>query len=728
MRSCFALTIAVAMSLALGCDSAKDDAKTASNTGGGGNGGDAVVQPDTTPGADGTITGGDTGGTTPSGAATLSFVVKHGGNASVQFSGLWKPSIPGYDGEGTVVILLCRTDDPTCKSPVVKREALAAEIDGGLIQNSFGPTITLAGLPAGTFKLMVIEDSKASQELGFGWKDGFPTTEVEWGGVVSESDLMLSDPADPVESAHNPPPMAMDVTLMNGQSTDLGDVILGHYHQRDISPKPKTEQGVIAVATENGVRVVSLADMTVKTAYQAAGAAYYDYVMVDENDDAVDGYVCGMVRGAGSTVWVLYLDAAAKDAGFAIPFDAVKGEQVGRNRVIFPGTAQESPCRGIYHEAGGKKYLWVTDAAGPDKANGKLWYVEVSAIGAGDVTAGAVDESTDAFYKDGVDQIAALGDTLYFASNSMAEPCTGLSCAFKASFDATGKPTLLMNGGDYDALVGPVLNGSVTGPKGEVSCVTTPPFAGMAIAPFHDGRNLLFLGQCLEITVFDLATGGKLDFNGPAPGKVGMDASLFGQGFVSFSLSPDGKTLWGISNDKSLIHFNFEKGKGGARQTYNRWMLIPIDLTVGDLPGIVPQYNKDDIDGFEGKTSIGIYDTPAVDPGVDVDFAYLKKYLVLWAPGLAGATPTAIPNGPTIAAANNTLWMRGSGISGVSGLGNQGNLGVFALDAARIVLWPRGDRPFYEVWTGGVDTNWGFDLTPESDLSVATHGLQYFSL
>ena len=727
MRNRLIGAVALVLSLALGCDTAKED-KDAAGTGGGGNGGDAVTQQDTTSGSDGTVTGGDTGGTNPSGAATLTFVPKHGGNATVQFSALWKMSIPGYDGEGTVVVLLCRTDDPTCKDPVVTHEVLAEETDGGKIQNSFGPTITLAGLPAGTFKLMIVEDSRISQELGFGWKDTFPTTEEDWGGIASETDLMLSDPADPVASGHNPPPVATDVTLTNGQTTDAGDLILGHYHQRDISPKPKTEQGVMAIATENGVRVVTLSDMAVKKAYEAAGAAYYDHVMVDDNDDPVDGYVCGMVRGGGSVVWVLYVDAAGKDAGFAVPFDAVKGEQVGRNRVFFPGTQQEWPCRGAYHEAGGKKYLWVTDAAGPDKANGKIWYAETSGIGAGDVTAGAEDEGTDVFYKSGVDQIAANGDTLYFGSNAMVEPCNGLSCAFKASFDATGKPTLLMNGADYDALVGTALDASVTGPKGEVSCVTTPPFAGMAIAPFHDGRNLLFLGQCLEITVFDLATGEKLDFNGPAPGKVGMDATLFGQGFVSFSLSPDGKTLWGVSNDKSLIHFNFEKGKGGARQTYNRWMLMPIDLSVGELPGIVPQYNKDDIDGFEGKTSIGTYETPAVDPGLDLDFAYLKKYIVLWAPGLAGATPTSIPVGPSIAAANQTLWLRGSGVPGVSGLANQGNLGVFALDAAKVVLWPRGDRPFYEVWTSSVDTNWGFDLTPENDQTLATYGLQYFSL
>ncbi len=658
------------------------------------------------------------------GTATLSFVVKFG--EKVQFPAGWAISIPGYDGDSTIVFMLCNTTDPTCRQPVLLRAVANAEKENKIIQFSWGPKVTLNGLPAGSYKLMVFADSSTSRARGYGWDQSFSTKELDWGGKASEADLMLNDSSDPPASGHNPAAKARDITLVNGQTLDLGDLFLSHYHQRDISPDPQKENGIIAVATDSGLRVVNLNDLGVKAAYTSGATKYYDYVMQDDQGDAFDGSVCGMVRGPGATAFLLFRGAAT-GAGFAVQFNPVSGQQVSTKRVLFPGTPSDTPCRGYYHEQQGQKYLWVTNAVGPSAALEGVWYANVSGLVSADVTAGVVTQTDDMFFRDGVDQIAALGDTVYFASNSSQTPCGGKSCAFKATFDSAGKPAMKKSGATYEALVGPGLADAVTTASGDVSCVTSPGYAGMAIARFHDGKDLLFLGECLEITMFDLATGSKLDFNGPGAGKPGLDATLFGQGFVSFSLSPDGKVLWAVSNDKSLIHFNLQKGVSGNRQTYNRWMLLPIDLTTGDLPSISADYNTQNLDGYEGTTTTGVYSTPAIDPGVDVDFAYLKQYIIRWAPDLAGGTPTAIPVGPTIAAANHTVWLRGSQVGG-SGLANQGNVAVFALPDAKVVLWPRGTKPFYEVWTGGTDTKWGYDLTPENDNSVGTHGVLYFAL
>jgi hypothetical protein len=147
------------------------------------------------------------------------------------------------------------------------------------------------------------------------------------------------------------------------------------------------------------------------------------------------------------------------------------------------------------------------------------------------------------------------------------------------------------------------------------------------------------------------------------------------------------------------------------------------------LPGIKAEFNVANVDETEGSDcTIGTYPTPEVDPGLDLDFAYLKKYIVEWAPDLAGSTPTSVPVGPSIAAANDTIWMRGSGISGVSGLANQGHLASFELDAQKVVLWPSGDDPYYMVWVGGTDTRWGFDMTPENDNAINSEAIMYVSM
>jgi hypothetical protein len=249
----------------------------------------------------------------------------------------------------------------------------------------------------------------------------------------------------------------------------------------------------------------------------------------------------------------------------------------------------------------------------------------------------------------------------------------------------------------------------------------------MAIAPFHDGRTLLFLGQCLEVSVFDVETGEKLDYNDAGPGRPGFDATVFGQGFTSFTASPDGHVLYAVPATKSVIHFNFQIGTGSQRVTFDRHMILPFDMSQGTRPELLAEYAKENIDDWEGLTGIGVYETPAIDPGIDIRYAYRNKYQVYWAPDTAGSIPSVLPTGPTVAVGNNTLWLRGSGIPGVSGLGWAGNLGVSALQTNKQVLWPRGDDPFFGVWLAGPapDDGFGYDLTPESVQEVATYGLLY---
>lgn len=703
----------------------------------------------------------------PTGTATLAFTAKFGQNMWLQIPSLWRLSVPGYndgcvlgsEGEiacisadtlGQLVVMLCNLDDPTCISPVVVHPVTAEENSTGkAIQNSWGPDIVIENLPAGDYKVAVFFDSPDSVERGFAWDDNFENKETDWCGIVSESDLMMSDAAL-ITSNGNPPPLVVDATLTEGETTYIGDsnvVVLQHYHNRDISPTPETENGMIVAVMNQGVRKVDLNTMDVEEAMEYAGTSYYDFSLTVSSGGAlVDGDACGALKTADNKIWILFQDPVAGDgvAGFAYLYDPVNDTQL-YNKVVFEGGDLDTPCRGAVHSEGGADYIWVTNvaASGASPSEG-LWYANVSDIATADITAGFMDNTVGGdlgtIVGDTVDRIAALGSTVYLGSRSTALGCGGLSCVYPVSFGIDGAPTSV--GTPY---IGGLLEGDSTQGGVSYSCIPAAPLPtmGMTIAADAGGRNLLFIGNCLEIDIFDLDTGSKLDYNGPVAGTPGYPAAKFGQGFMDFALSPDGNTLWAVSSNKSLIHMYFEKGPEGNRQSYNRWMMLPLDLSITDSsnPQLLEDFNQTDIDGWGGTcaettsltgAAICTYDPPAVDPGLDLDFAYLKKYIVYWGPDLAGATPTSIPVWPTIAVGNETLWMRGAGISGVSGLANQGHIAAYDLNEQKVVLWTPDfkipEQDFYEVWFNGVDTRWGFDLVPESNSSTHTRALFYIGL
>ena len=138
---------------------------------------------------------------------------------------------------------------------------------------------------------------------------------------------------------------------------------------------------------------------------------------------------------------------------------------------------------------------------------------------------------------------------------------------------------------------------------------------------------------------------------------------------------------------------------------------------------------------FSGVPDDGINDlaTPAEDPGIDVRGAFLKSYYLFWNRSLSGSLPNPFPVGPSIAVTGNTIWLRGAGADlgdeGPSGLGPGTNLSAFDLSTQRLVLWPRTpEGDYYRPFIGLKQSDFGFDLTPSEDTSIATAGLVYFDI
>ncbi len=455
----------------------------------------------------------------------------------------------------------------------------------------------------------------------------------------------------------------------------------------------------------------------------------------------VDGAVCGMIDGGDGLVWLLY--DGFDNTGFAVPFDVTTAQQAGNYHQVSFGTG-EAPCRGVAGTIDGRPHLFVMSAGASrlneieGSAGEVFWAVDVSDIDTSDLVATKHDNGDDPLFRWGIDDLVVYDDQLFLSvSPSLTDAgapsdCVGMHCLFEAEV-SPGAVVDATPGGDWVYTVMLEQADDVATAQGTVACEWTSPWAGVAHGSFHDGRELLFLGGCTQLAVFDLDARTVVDMDPGLFGQQNLDASLFGQGFTSFSLSlsPDGQTLWALPQRKSPIHFYVQMGLDPShRQSFNRYMVLPIDLSTGAVPALDGAYASGDIDDYAGPpVDIGQFDAPAADPGVDLNFAHSVVYQMHWLPSTAGSSfqSASIPVGPTFAATADALWIRGSGISQVSGLGKAGDLEVIDLASRSPLLFAAEDEPYYGYWMGGPSgaIKTGFDLTPGVDVESQTLGVVF---
>lgn len=672
------------------------------------------------------------------GKGSLTFKATFGSNFPNQIPASWRTPLGVQNqNDAFLVLMLCELEDTLCMQPVVVRELTA----DAPVQGSFGPDVSVDMLPEGSYLAMIFLDSERSRTRGFDWASTpARTNELAWGGYVSEFDIMMSHPDDSPAMAHNPPPTPIEVNLSSQGSVDLGTLRLAHFHERRVDPVPETEEGTLIVATETGLRMIELESFEVAD----TGGGFRDYLLTDRehHDFALKGDICGMVKGADSTLYVLFRGLAG--AGFAVPFDAKNRTQIGEGYAInFPGGA---PCKGIYHEHDGQQFLFLINkgASGVARAKEGMWYVSLDDDMTQDTIATQLLKEDDDLFGLPFNDIAAHQNHLYITTTPgegdrahVPSETIGQHTVFKSTFDVMGRPEF-STGGVYDFWTPMPSKDGIVGVNGAVDCITPDQQggtqAGLYAARFHDGRELLFVGGCSRIAAFDLELGERVDLVPSNPRSMDINATLFGHKLTEFSLSPDGDILYIMPQYKSQFHFYFQLDNDPSeRQTYNRYMILPLALDQGDVPALHPNFTGDDIDAHEGTTSIGDGITPANDPGIDVNHAHLTRYQVNWVGSLAGSSnqSSSIATGPTLTAGRRTLWVRGSGTPGVSGLGKGSNLMTYSVTQRRAHLWSHNqdgyEWDFYHVWQGGNESNapFGFDLTPENDAALATYGVLF---
>ena len=667
-------------------------------------------------------------------------------------------AIIGANGTDPLIIMLCETDDPECHDPVLVRPVADTETDGDPIQTSFGPEITVTGLPEGDYLFLVFTDARYTPNsdpgaelvsMGLAWDDDFENPDPRWGGHCSEGDRLLSEtgerPSRIDDGAYNPPATPVEVSLTSGETVDLETVELGHFYERDINPDMATEDGIVVVSTYTGVRFIDMSvwPYELQDAYPGFEGPV-EYQFVDEDEEILTGSLCNMIRGPGNTVFVLFADDAGGGAGYAVHFDPATREQLGMVNwpAVEPGYGH--PCLGTYHEHGGDSFL-VTFG------EHALWSAKINDLSTSGTVEGHVVTADDdglLEVETGMRSIAAYEDELFLGfipgpvEDSVPADAQGTRALFFADLDtADGSVTIRHGeGAAPENLVWEQITSAVREPiqtthNGEVECYSSgmgTDSPGLFVAHFHDGRDLLFAGGCSQIIVFDIADDfSRLDYS-PTPGIRGLDTTMYGHQISGFQLSPDGNTLWAFPSEKSRIPLSCQWGTSDMRSEHNRYMAMAIDLTTGDVPNPSEEYlSGNDIDDFEGLAGLGDgYNTPGDDPGIDLNLTYYSCYQLRLAYGSSGVTNNSgtIPTSPGFTVTNTTLWMRGLGAegSGSSGMGKLGNIASYSLDERRAYFWPLqnwgADHPYYYYWTSGVSADYpmGFDITPVENGHVAT--------
>ena len=724
--------------------------------------------------------------TAPDPEPQVEFKLMLNADTANNLSSLWRayldPSKNAF--EKSIVLLLCNPDDVMCNNPVLTRELTQDDGYTQALQTSYGPTIKLMGLPAGSYKMMIVADSNVSAKNGESWQQQ-ASYASSWGGIVSDTDLMLAQGDD------TNAPLAIDVTIEDGKTANLGTLKLGYFYQHDISPHPDPENGIIAVATGSGMRLIDLNTYSLIPSQE--GTKKFDFRPVDEKGDPVSSKICTITKGYDNSgnpnvVWVITCD------GKAYPFNIRTRKQIGSKYV---SVGSPTPGMALAHYSDGNNFLFVQRYAGPENGglNGQtyqtLWSGRVNDV-LKDYDNVELQENKQTTANDdgllakyGAYKLIAYHNILFvqiYHTDRLANHETltcGVDHVCVYTYYIDGKTGLLRSFvaeggrkgyGKVDHIdAGPRLS-DITSEHGEqVKCAPTTKTMQPKIGLGEYGDNVyLFVPRCLDTRVYkidkaraemtyDINFDEKCEMNDDNDGcripngspfgsdekyefvfvgspnpKEPLQNHAFGQMLAGFYPSPDGKTLWAVPNDKSPLMLHAHLNNTDTYVTHNRLAAFPIDMT-SKVPQIADGWTNTNVDNFEGMNTgdpLSKYVTPAEDPGLDLTAFYMKQHVLNYYPSSNGALSSLMFNGAKVAVANNTLWLIGHAHSDAkSSVGVFGDIAMYDIKSQKAVLNPQySTDPFYKVFTygGGAEQTFGYHLAETQ--SITALEIEYFNL
>lgn len=611
----------------------------------------------------------------PTGNATITAQVKLVKDFPLQVVALLKQYLtsPDHIFRGDLYLQVC--ESPECKAPVVKKV-----LEGELFSTGFAKEVTVTGLPAGERLLKFFLDTRYSQEYG----GGYEATQV-----IGPMDVVqVANKTEVPTEGKNPLAGSVGVVLKDGETTPLGDVLLGHIVFDQPAFAPKTEDGYLLVAASgtdvfrNHIKVVDLEKLEV-----------LDPVVLKLNGGDFEGDICGFVKGEGSSLYVVAVGAAG---AYVFAFDTSTRQFASTEPVLIPhpdykeggptaGLDPEKypwPCRGTRIAKGNREFLYLVAFKGAGALQSSAPYplviVETTgmATGARGQVVARLDEDADPFFESSriIRGAATDGEKLYL-----------LEASWSKLVDKNTVYVFSVADGGTVTKVSQWESGTA-----EDTCGATNNWVPAIASVQWGGKTHILVGNDDDISVFD--TQGQLVSK--------IDTTGYGLLITSFAVSPDGQTLYAMPNCKSSARkASVAAGVKGKRADLDRHAVVVVSLTSDPAS---PSLKHEDRD-FDGDG------TP--DGGVDLEFLYLKENLLRWCESCTGVVPPTSYTGPEIAVGKSGLFMRGTGIQSAeknsSGLGQVADIGLYDLESGKGVIFRN-----YQIWLDGPSSRWGFDLNP----------------
>lgn len=580
------------------------------------------------------------------------------------------------------------------------------------------------------------------------------------GVAPKDAALSMNNNAD---AALNPAPAASPVTIAaSGETKVDGIAALGHLVlDRSFQIPPPAEEGMVLVASTNGpfrnaIRALNLNDYTVKTSPIVLNDA-------DGKEARVD--ICTLIPGKEGEIYAVGVYYPETDTRWCGDFvyrltktDAGSYAQDPKFEVFIPtrglAAAQgmetdlqgckgskgsysfdTAPklCRGAFaQDAKGNGFLYLTEFQGAGAKDGGSYPVVGIDLSAKKVVQPTVSNdhvvSTLALDKDlglrALRGIAVGHKYVYLLQSSWSGAAkAGTNELYRLAIQDDGSLADADKGDPIVADAG-VVNAAGNSSQPVKGAGTHGP-AGLIGFDGADGLRYLAVGSDTEIIFYQLSE----DKAPPdAVKEVGRaETSTYGIQFTDFALSPKQDKLYAISTwfAPTDASFTIPMGKNKKPTTISRQLIPVFDLAEFKGGGAPPMLFADRDFNGDGKA----------DGGVDVLATNIKANAMKWIDQGSGIIPPVMFIGPQLAAGENALFIRGTGIQGdnkgVSGLGQGADIAGYDLASGNTIAFRD-----YTFWLNGPGRKedpkgnlkacgrWGYDLD-EALPELSTGGIAF---
>lgn len=544
--------------------------------------------------------------------------------------------------------------------------------------SGFGNPFTISEAPAGRSYLQLVGDTAVSIAVGKGACD-IDTCPGD-ADVLQIEPVRIESNNGAFSRSPNPPPTSIEVEVTAGGTIELpGTQYLGHLVfdeaplRRPIA-SPRPDRFLVALEDAASGFVHRMTRMVIDSEGLPQNEGAGEILTVDGLP--VPGDVCGIVRGdeglfaivrGAPGVWILALD--------------FEGRATSEGPVAFLPNPEErqpppAPCRGEFARIDGRPFLYLNEYAGAGSREDSWPYpIVVVDLEAGTFTTPYTERFGPSALRglvvDVAHRIVVVSEMSWSAQpNNIGTMVTAIQIG-------------------PDGQLGELERVIHMGRPSDDTCGATNNWPGALTRLTIGGVDRLVMGHDEGVTVFELPS---------LQPMTDLDLRAHGRLFRQIAVSPDGTRAYAVPQCKARIedgHFTLPT-QADDRVATDRTLAVELDLTGPELR--------------VAETTIDIDTDGTPDPGIDLEYYFLKHYLRTFNPGMP--LPPVLLVAPQVAVGESSMILRGSG-AGASGLGQAQDLTFFDRATGHGLLLNG-----YVPWWHGLSGVWGFDFVPGEESSV----------